>query len=461
MYVQKVTLVVFVPCAGGKSKKMAPSLLDKQEVHTHATPHPKIMVVQEFLARDHRELNVCRGVMVELLGGEREWVYVQTKEGRKGFIPRSHCMVLPPEAEIQQLNGDSGLTASFDVLNENVNTNHCISPVRPSSADFHDRLPSHSTPFMFEDKRHGKRSSTSSNPSDWVEKRFSTTSKELSQTVRRSLTDGVDHHCSPGLTQNGLETRLSESDLQKLRCRPLPSLPDSGHTLKDEDAPCSPYHTIHRDSSLSPEPPLQGEVRETTPYADPFLLNSVSRQRHASVSEIRRRKCTIDATSPIYRTSSDEPNVHGRYSTGCCISNQELTSTEVHSEVSRFRKVVWGVFVAISDFRAVDENEISIVKGEKVSLLNHDDPDWHWVVRLGNSEEGFVPKNCLREHLAGQPEPGRCCVWIDRMLVHATVGVCKWSGTLIVGGGGCATYWLVLCSVDSRSTMNIRASFSL
>ena len=42
-----------------------------------------------------------------------------------------------------------------------------------------------------------------------------------------------------------------------------------------------------------------------------------------------------------------------------------------------------------------------------------------------------------------------------------TVGVCKWLGTLIVGGGGCATYWLVLCSVDSRSTMTIRASFSL
>ena len=379
---------------------MAPSPLDRREVRTPTTPHPKIMVVQEFLARDSREVNIYRGEMVELLGGEREWVYVQTEEGLKGFVPRSHCMVLPPETETQ-LNGDSVFTASCDILNENVNTNHCISPVR-TSADFRDRL-SHSTPFVLDDSRHG-RSSTSSKPSDWVERGVSSTGKELSQVTRRSLTEPVDHHCSPA--QNGSETRLSESDLQKLRCRPLPSLPGSSRTMQDEDDACNPYYTIHRDASPSPEPPPRGELREATPYADPLVLNSVSRRRHASVSDIMKRKCTVDETSSIYRTSSDEPNIHSHIFTGGCAADEELASTEGQSLVSRFRKVVWGVFVAMSDFRAVDENEISIVKGERVSLLNHDDPHWYWVVRMGNSEEGFVPKNCLREHLAGQPEPG-------------------------------------------------------
>lgn len=409
-----VSLLVFLLLAGVKSKKMAPSPLDKREIRTPATPHPKIMVVQEFCARDCREVNVSRGEMVDLLGGEREWVYVQTEEGLKGFIPRSHCMVLPPEAETLQ-NGDSGLTPSRDILNENVNANHCISPVR-TSADFRDRL-SHSTPFVLDDTRHG-RSSTSSKPSDWLETRVSSSDRELSQTPRRSLTDVVDRHCSPDMTRNGSYTRLSELDLQqRLRSRPLPSLPDSS---QDGDDASNPYHTIHRDTSPSPEPPPRGELREATPYADPLALNSVSRRRHASVSDMKR-KCTINGASPIYRTSSDEPNIQSRISAAGCSADKELTSTEVQPNVSRFRKVMWGVFLVVADFRAVDENEISIIKGERVSLLNHDDPHWHWVVRLGNSEEGFVPKICLREHLAGQPEPGGWRVGL--YVVH--VGACR------------------------------------
>ena len=389
---------------------MAPSPLDRRDIRTNVVTHPKIMVVQDFIARDLRELNVCRGVMVELLGGEKEWVYVQTEEGQKGFIPRSHCMVLPPEGETQRVNGGSGLTASLDILNGDVGIEHSISsPVRPSSAGFQDEPQSHSSPFNLDRRRRGSRSSTCSNISDRAEKRVSRTSKG-SQTGRQSMNDSVFH---PDLAQNGSETRMSESDLQKLRCRPLPSLPDSSDAPQDDKDVCSPYYTIHRETSMSPEPSLQREPRETTPYADldsmaahSFVLNAVSRRRHGSVNDYKRRICTTDAAPPIYRTSSDEPTGRSRFSFGSGGPMPDPAVAEEQSEVSRFRKVMWGVYVAISNFRAVDENEISIVKGERVSLLNHDDPQWYWVVRLGNSEEGFVPRNCLREHLAGQPEPG-------------------------------------------------------
>ncbi|CAI8026024.1 SH3 domain-containing protein Dlish [Geodia barretti] len=69
------------------------------------------------------------------------------------------------------------------------------------------------------------------------------------------------------------------------------------------------------------------------------------------------------------------------------------------TQITKFRKTVWGVFVVTHDFDPLDENEIAIRKGEHVSVWNQDDRDWFWVVKHASSgqEEGFVPSGCLRE----------------------------------------------------------------
>ena len=41
--------------------------------------------------------------------------------------------------------------------------------------------------------------------------------------------------------------------------------------------------------------------------------------------------------------------------------------------ISKFRKTFWGVFVVTTDFEPLDENEVSIQKGEHVSVWNQDD----------------------------------------------------------------------------------------
>lgn len=42
-------------------------------------------------------------------------------------------------------------------------------------------------------------------------------------------------------------------------------------------------------------------------------------------------------------------------------------------------------------FVARDENDVSVERGEFVTVLNRDDPDWFWVLRHIDGSEGFVP----------------------------------------------------------------------
>jgi hypothetical protein len=80
------------------------------------------------------------------------------------------------------------------------------------------------------------------------------------------------------------------------------------------------------------------------------------------------------------------------------------------TQITKFRKTVWGVFVVTHDFDPLDENEIAMRKGEHVSVWNQDDRDWFWVVKHASSgqEEGFVPSGCLREVSADSKVSVRC-----------------------------------------------------
>ena len=49
--------------------------------------------------------------------------------------------------------------------------------------------------------------------------------------------------------------------------------------------------------------------------------------------------------------------------------------------------------VVIHSFEAKEEDEIVVSKGEKVQVLNADDPSWLWV-RTVQGDEGFIPRSC-------------------------------------------------------------------
>jgi Variant SH3 domain len=55
-----------------------------------------------------------------------------------------------------------------------------------------------------------------------------------------------------------------------------------------------------------------------------------------------------------------------------------------------FAKDPSGRFIVLYTFIARDENDVSVERGEFVTVLNKEDPDWYWIVRT-DGQEGFVP----------------------------------------------------------------------
>lgn len=49
-----------------------------------------------------------------------------------------------------------------------------------------------------------------------------------------------------------------------------------------------------------------------------------------------------------------------------------------------------GRYIVLYTFIARDENDVSVERGEFVTVLNREDPDWYWIVR-SDGQEGFVP----------------------------------------------------------------------
>lgn len=65
-------------------------------------------------------------------------------------------------------------------------------------------------------------------------------------------------------------------------------------------------------------------------------------------------------------------------------------STGALSDVHPFYKDPAGKYVVLYTFIARDENDVSVERGEFVTVLNKEDPDWYWIVR-SDGHEGFVP----------------------------------------------------------------------
>lgn len=55
-----------------------------------------------------------------------------------------------------------------------------------------------------------------------------------------------------------------------------------------------------------------------------------------------------------------------------------------------FQKDPSGRFIVLYTFIARDENDVSVERGEFVTVLNREDPDWFWIVR-SDGQEGFIP----------------------------------------------------------------------
>ncbi|RWS24941.1 cytoplasmic protein NCK2-like protein [Leptotrombidium deliense] len=83
-------------------------------------------------------------------------------------------------------------------------------------------------------------------------------------------------------------------------------------------------------------------------------------------------------------------------------------SSRSTKDVHPFFKDPSGRYVVLYTFIARDENDVSVERGEYVTVLNKDDPDWYWIVRT-DGQEGFVPSAFVCPIDMAQGQNGQQC----------------------------------------------------
>jgi len=115
-----------------------------------------------------------------------------------------------------------------------------------------------------------------------------------------------------------------------------------------------------------------------------------------------------------FQDSSLKLNVRsGQSRSSSMLSESSSQSPEIHP----FFKDSFGKFIVLYSYHAQDENDLSVERGQLVTLLNKDDPEWLWVVR-GDGHEGFVPSGFIypldaiqkQQHINIGPGPGHSSV---------------------------------------------------
>lgn len=116
--------------------------------------------------------------------------------------------------------------------------------------------------------------------------------------------------------------------------------------------------------------------------------------------------------------TSHEPDVAGVDTSDCDSLEKKQAAVagspvSLHSEPDMlpFSKDPSGRYIVLYTFIARDENDVSVERGEFITVLNREDPDWYWIVR-SDGQEGFIPSgfvypadNVIQGHLNTNTNP--------------------------------------------------------
>lgn len=128
---------------------------------------------------------------------------------------------------------------------------------------------------------------------------------------------------------------------------------------------CAPYNTQLADMAIKKKLPRDGaatEHNENVPLLSGTETSKLDLIEEVNNAQVALKNAVAELTSPLVM----EP------------------------ECTPFHKEANGRYIVLYTFIARDENDLSVERGEFVTLLNRDDTDWFWIVR-SDGQEGFVP----------------------------------------------------------------------
>lgn len=89
----------------------------------------------------------------------------------------------------------------------------------------------------------------------------------------------------------------------------------------------------------------------------------------------------VDSSSSLMHLEMDQVALQASHSQASLSSDPDFLP---------FAKDPSGRYIVLYTFIARDENDVSVERGEFVTVLNREDPDWFWIVR-SDGQEGFIP----------------------------------------------------------------------
>lgn len=103
--------------------------------------------------------------------------------------------------------------------------------------------------------------------------------------------------------------------------------------------------------------------------------------------------CEHDLKKKLPRSRSPTDLAHrdvSQLSVSDGVTNDGHSELGSEGEACPFSKDPSGRYVVLYTFTARDENDVDVERGEFVTVLNREDPDWYWIVR-SDGQEGFIP----------------------------------------------------------------------
>lgn len=79
-------------------------------------------------------------------------------------------------------------------------------------------------------------------------------------------------------------------------------------------------------------------------------------------------------------------------------------SSATAGESAVFSRNPAGRYMVLYTFQARDENDVDVERGEFVTVLNREDPDWYWIVR-SDGQEGFIPSGFVHPDVIQGNQP--------------------------------------------------------
>ncbi|XP_048510458.1 SH3 domain-containing protein Dlish [Athalia rosae] len=170
---------------------------------------------------------------------------------------------------------------------------------------------------------------------------------------------------------------------------------------------CAPYASQLAESTLAT---LMNNVKKKLPRSNENDLDTSNVSRSQTLQDMQQ----TDAGSASDCESYVRHNITTTDATinrsNVAQSQNSLQSTSSQPDVHPFFKdPSAGRYIVLYTFVARDENDVSVDRGEFVTVLNRDDPDWFWVLRHCDGNEGFVPSgfvypgHILHSHTATDP----------------------------------------------------------